>query len=155
MEPFATLIHTHGAHVWRVCRALVSPDDADDAWQETFLAALRSYPQAAPANPRAWLVGIAHHKCADIHRRRYRDPIPVKIDGHRLPETSSKRVDDGDLWSVVAGLPPKQRQVIAYRYLGGLAYKEIAHIVGGNAAAARRAAADGLRNLRELLKDAS
>lgn len=150
MEPFSTLIDTHGGHVWRVCRALTGPDDADDAWQETFLAALRAYPTATLTNPRAWLIAIAHHKCADIHRRRYRDPIPVEIDDARLAGENS---DDGDLWRVVATLPPKQRRVVAYRYLGALPYEEIAQIVGGSAAAARRAAADGIKNLRELLEE--
>lgn len=153
MEPFSTLIDAHGAHVWRVCRALTGPDDADDAWQETFLAALRAYPEATPTNPRAWLIGIAHHKCADIHRRRYREPLTVEIDDARTASENHEAIDEGDLWRVVATLPPKQRRVIAYRYLGALPYEEIAQIVGGSAAAARRAAADGVNNLRKMLEE--
>jgi DNA-directed RNA polymerase specialized sigma24 family protein len=38
--------------------------------------------------------------------------------------------------------------VVAYHYLAGLPYAEIAAIVGGTADASRRAAADGIRNLR-------
>lgn len=154
MEPFDALIDAHGAHVWRVCRALTRPDDTADAWQETFLAALRTYAEAKPANPRAWLIGIAHHKCMDIHRRRFREATPTEIDDDaRLTWAATHRVDDGDLWRVVAQLPSKQRRVIAYRYLGGLPYEEIAGILGGSAAAARRAAADGIANLRAHLKE--
>lgn len=150
MEPFEHLIDAHGAHVWRVCRALVGPGEADDAWQETFLAALRAYPGAQPAHPRAWLIGIARHKCADIHRCRYRDPVPVDVDHAPAGDGS---VDAGDLWRVVALLPTKQREVIAYRYLGGLPYQEIADLLGGTPAAARRAAADGVKSLRDLLEE--
>lgn len=148
MEPFDSLLRTHGPHVWRVCRALTGPDDADDAWQETFLAALAAYPRANPTNPRAWLISIAHHKCADIHRRRARTGLPLADLDPPAPTA-----DDGDLWRIVATLAPKQRRVVAYRYLGGLPYAEIAEILGGSAAAARRAGADGIRRLREILED--
>lgn len=159
MEPFETLVRDHAAQVWRVCRALVGPNDVDDAWQETFLAALSAYPTARPTRPRAWLLGIAHHKCVDLLRRRYRDPLPIvsDVEGLAAPgrsrEAASGAVDDGDVWRVVAQLPPKQRQVIAYRYLGGLTYAEISAVVGGSAAAARRAGSDGVARLRELLKE--
>jgi DNA-directed RNA polymerase specialized sigma24 family protein len=56
---------------------------------------------------------------------------------------------DGDLWQAVAALPDKQRQAVAYHYVAGLAYAEIAGILGGTTDAARRAAADGLKNLRK------
>ena len=46
-------------------------------------------------------------------------------------------------------LPSKQRQAVAYHYVAGLAYAEIAEILGGTVEAARRAAADGLKNLRK------
>ena len=156
MEPFDALIDAHGAHVWRVCRALARPEDAADAWQETFLAALRTYGEARPANPRTWLLGIAHHKCMDTHRRRFREAIPIEMDDDaRRAWAAPDRVDDGDLWRVVAELPAKQRRVVAYRYLGGLPYAEIAAILGGSVAAARRAGADGIANLRTILKEHS
>ena len=67
--PFETLVDRHGAAVLRVCRAVVGPDDADDAWSETFLAALRAYPDLpAGANAEAWLVTIAHRKAIDVWR---------------------------------------------------------------------------------------
>src|ERR1700756_4071660 len=56
---------------------------------------------------------------------------------------------DGDLWHAVAALPAKQRQAVAYHYVAGLAYAEIAEILGGTTDAARRAAADGIKNLRK------
>jgi DNA-directed RNA polymerase specialized sigma24 family protein len=43
--PFETVVATHGARVLRVCRAMLGPTDADDAWSETFLSAMKAYPQ--------------------------------------------------------------------------------------------------------------
>ena len=50
MQPFEAIVAEHGAVVMRVCRALLGPVDADDAWSETFLAALRAYPGLRPGS---------------------------------------------------------------------------------------------------------
>jgi DNA-directed RNA polymerase specialized sigma24 family protein len=55
---------------------------------------------------------------------------------------------DADLQAALKALPDKQRQSVAYHYLGGLPYAEVASILGGTAEAARRAAADGIATLR-------
>ncbi|MGH8827658.1 MAG: sigma factor, partial [Jiangellaceae bacterium] len=43
-EPFEAIVGRYGPTVLRVCRAVLGPADADDAWSETFLAAMRAYP---------------------------------------------------------------------------------------------------------------
>lgn len=149
--PFETLVTDHGDRVLRVCRAVAGLDDADDAWSETFLAALRAYP-ALPgdANHEAWLVTIAHHRSVDLVRGRRRRAVPVE----ELPARSQVSSlgnpgdEDTDLYEALARLPDKQRHTVTYHYLTGLSYAEIAGIVGGSADAARRAAADGVRALR-------
>ena len=55
---------------------------------------------------------------------------------------------DADLAEALHHLPPKQRQAVAYHYLGGLPYADVADLIGGTATAARRAAADGIATLR-------
>lgn len=152
--PFEQIVETHAATVLRVCRArLDSRADAEDAWSETFLAAMRAYPELpADANVQAWLVTIAHRKSIDVVRAAGRRAIPVD----RVPEMTSAPVGGdgaGEVWQAVAALPNKQRLVVAYHYFGGLPYKEVAEIVGGTAAAARRAAADGLSSLRVALSE--
>jgi len=139
-----------GPTVLRVVRAVLGPADADDAWSETFLAALRAYPQLpAGANVEAWLVTIAHRKAIDVLRARARGPVPAG----KLPEEQTgfgvPGAADDDLWGAVRALPDKQRQAIAYHYVAGLPYAEIAQILGGTSEAARRAAADGIKNLRK------
>src|ERR1700744_2754339 len=134
----------------RVCRVILGVHDAEDAWSETFLAAMRAYPDLPDdANTEAWLVTIAHRKAIDVLRARQRQPPPA---GHLPPPPPALGVPgagDTGLWQAVAALPPKQRQAVAYHYVAGLAYAEIARILGGTTDAARRAAAAGVRNLRK------
>ncbi|MUL47228.1 RNA polymerase sigma factor [Mycobacterium sp. CBMA293] len=145
--PFETVVRNHGPTVFRVCCAVVGAHDADDAWSETFLAALKAYPDLpADANVEAWLVTIAHHKGIDITRARSRRATPTDV----IPETSgpSHTGDYDDLAAAVDQLPHKQKHAVAYHYLAGLPYNEVAEILGGSAAAARRAASDGIATLR-------
>ncbi len=147
--PFEELVTRHGPTVMRVCRALLGSQDAEDAWSETFIAALRHYPDLpAAANVQAWLVTIAHRKAIDVTRANARRPDVVAEPPEPPAPSAAADVDEHDLWAAVNALPEKQRQVVAYHYLADLPYKDIAAITGGSAEAARRAAADGLATLR-------
>ncbi|WP_106850420.1 RNA polymerase sigma factor [Blastococcus sp. Marseille-P5729] len=150
LPPFDQVVRKYGPAVLRVCRSSLPRADADDAWSATFLAALRAYPQLAPtASIEAWLVTIAHRKVIDLVRARERRPAPMADP----PEPHGRFGDepqepDEALWDAVRTLPEKQRLCVAYRYVADLSYRQIAEIVGGSEAAARRAAADGVRTLR-------
>ncbi|MFC4590841.1 RNA polymerase sigma factor [Sphaerisporangium corydalis] len=149
MRPFEQIVTEHGPMVLRVCRAVVGPQDAEDAWSETFLSALKAYPDLpADANVEAWLVTIAHRKAIDVVRAAARRPTPVDALPERPARAGRPEDWDGDLWRVLKALPDRQRRAVAYHYLAGLPYKEIAALCGGSADAARRAAADGVRTLR-------
>jgi RNA polymerase sigma factor (sigma-70 family) len=143
------VVAEHGATVLRVVRAVLGPADADDAWSETFLAALRAYPELPDgANVEAWLVTIAHRKAIDVTRAAARRAVPVADP----PDAATDGAEpDLDLAAAVAALPPKQKQAVAYHYLTGLPYAEIAEILGGSADSARRAAADGIAALRRTM----
>lgn len=167
LAPFDAVVQEHGAAVLRVCRAVVGPTDADDAWSETFLSALRAYPNLEPgSNVRAWLVTIAHRRAIDQHRRRSRSAVPdADIDIHadrRSPTASAGDAAAGpdsagdidpELVQALAELAPKQRAAVAYRYLADLAYSDIARILECSEAAARRSASDGVAVLRRRLDD--
>jgi RNA polymerase sigma factor (sigma-70 family) len=148
-KPFESIVTAHAQTVLRVCRFVVGPHDADDAWSETFLAAMRAYPELpADANVEAWLVTIAHRKSIDIIRAQRRHAIPVDEVPARPSSIGLPGAENHDLCDAVKALPPKQRQAVAYHYLVGLPYAEVAKILGGTADAARRAAADGIAALR-------
>jgi RNA polymerase sigma factor (sigma-70 family) len=146
--PFEALVAAHGPTVLRVVRAVIGHTDADDAWSDTFLSAMKAYPQLpADANIEAWLVTIAHRKAIDIIRSASRRAVPV-ADPPDSPTGDRADGHDFDLDAAVGALPPKQRQAVAYHYLAGLPYSEIAVILDSSVAAARRAAADGIATLR-------
>lgn len=70
---FHEIVERHGPTVLRVCAATLGPGaDAEDAWSETFLAALRGYPFDDIEDVEAWLVRVARHKSVDIVRRNRR-----------------------------------------------------------------------------------
>lgn len=149
-EPFEQVVQRHGATVLRVCRAAlgVGPD-ADDAWSETFLAALRAWPDLPDdANVEAWLVRVAQRKAIDVQRARGRRAVPVgEVPDHASPRGNPSE-DGVALWQAVAALPTRQRLSLAYHYLGGLPHVETAELIGGSPEAVRRAASDGLEKLR-------
>jgi RNA polymerase sigma factor (sigma-70 family) len=147
---FEAVVAEHGATVLRVCLAVLGPTEADDAWSETFLSAMKAYPDLpADANVQAWLVTIAHRKAIDVVRTAARRALPVSElpDTVRGPGADSR---DLDLVAALRRLPPKQRQAVAYHYLVGLPYREVAAVLGGTPDAARRAAADGIASLRRV-----
>lgn len=147
-EPFEHVVTTHGATVLRVCRAVVGPVDAEDAWSETFLAALRAWPRLdADANVEAWLVTIAHRKAIDLVRQDARS-TPTDHLPDRPARQGNPHDHDPDLWRALAGLTDRQRQAVAYHHLAGLPHAEVAAILGSTPAAARRACADGIAALR-------
>jgi RNA polymerase sigma factor (sigma-70 family) len=146
-QPFEAVVTDHGPAVLRVCRAVVGPIDADDAWSESFLSAMKAYPDLpANANVEAWLVTIAHRKAVDIARARTRRAIPTDAVPERPSAPIAERNDE--LADALARLPDKQKQSVAYHYLAGLPYSDVAAILGGSTEAARRAAADGIATLR-------
>lgn len=154
--PFEQAVIRHGATVLRVCRAVVGfGADADDAWSETFLAALKAWPELdADTNVEAWLVRVAHRKAIDITRKRARQAIPTDVVPEQPSTLGNPGADEYQIWQAVAALPERQRLAVAYHYLGGLPHAETAELIGGSAQAVRRAAADGIKNLRQTYQAA-
>ncbi|HYU60746.1 MAG TPA: sigma-70 family RNA polymerase sigma factor [Solirubrobacterales bacterium] len=150
LPPFQALVDEHRSDVLGFLRAMVGADDAEDCFQETFMAALRAYPRADARNLRAWIFTIARRKAIDHHRARARRPKP---EGEPLAVadrliSSGGRELDGAVWAHVAALPAKQRAAIALRFVADLRYREIGMALDCTEAAARRSVHDGLRNLR-------
>jgi RNA polymerase sigma factor (sigma-70 family) len=152
LPPFQRFLDAHRDDVLRFLVASLGRHDADDAFQETFIAALRAYPRLPPdSNLRGWVLTIAHRKALDVHRARGRNPVPVA----EVRERAAPAADDGapDHWQRVRALPARQREVLTLRYAADLTHAEIAGALGCSEEAARRAAADGLKTLREELRD--
>lgn len=151
LPPFQTLLDDHAADVMAVLRGAVGRADAEDCFQETFLAALRAYPGLDDdRNLRGWLLTIAHRKAIDHHRANGRRPLPVAAPEELGGVTAEPELDEG-LWALVGGLPPKQRAAVALRYACDLPHAEIAAALGCSPEAARRSLHEGIKRLRKEL----
>jgi len=149
LPPFQNLLDEHAADVMGVLRGAVGRSEAEDCFQETFLAALRAYPKLGDAsNLRGWLLTIAHRKAIDHHRANGRRPLPVA----EVAEVAvtDPEPDDG-IWAAVGVLPPKQRAAVALRYACDLPHAEIAAALGCSPEAARRSLHEGIKRLRKEL----
>ena len=152
LPPFQRFLDGHRDDVLRFLIASLGRHDADDAFQETFLSALRAYPRLRPdSNLRAWVLTIAHRKAMDVHRARKRNPVPVAE--VRECATDPAPAPPGDHWQRVRTLPDRQRAVLTLRYAADLTHAEIAAALDCSEEAARRAAADGLKTLRKEFTD--
>ncbi len=147
VPPFSRFFEETKAVVLRFLVFRVGPHDAEDCFQETFLSALRAYPQLEPdSNLRAWVLRIADNKSIDLIRKR------ARIAGETLEEARSEdSYIDRDLWAAVGSLPPKQSTAVAYRYIGDLPYKSIAEEMDTSEEAARQNVRAGLKSLRKEL----
>jgi RNA polymerase sigma factor (sigma-70 family) len=150
LPPFQTLLDRHREDVWRLLRAIVGAQAAEDCFQETFLAALRAYPRLrADSTPRAWLLTIAHRKALD-HLRRARRERPLETEA-ALADGDGAAAPDRAIWSAVAALPDRQRAAVALRFIGDLSHREIATAIGCSEQASRQSLHDGLATLRRTL----
>ena len=145
IPPFERFYLEHRDVVLAFLRRRVDRTAAEDAFQETFLRALRAYPRLEHGEHlRAWVLTIAARLVVDRSRRER--PI-----SHEVPELP---VEDGrpayaQLEHLADALPPTERAAVVLRYGYDLAYDDIATALGSTPEAARQAASSGVRRLRK------
>jgi RNA polymerase sigma factor (sigma-70 family) len=150
LPPFQALLDSHSAEIYRFLVATAGPADADDAFQETWISAMRGYPRLrSTENLRAWLFRIAKHKAVDAHRARSRRPVPVAAVAETTAPPGDFELDEPELWAAVRDLPPKQRAAVYCRSVLGIPYDELAELLECSQDAARRSVHEGLKRLRE------
>ena len=149
---FYEFLETNRATVYRFLRVAVGPSEADDCFQETFIAALRAYPRLDDGERLdRWILRIASRKAIDHHRGRGRRPAPVAQVPDRAIPTTDPTPDD-ELWGAVASLPPRQRVAVVHRHVLDRSYAEIAELMGTSQDTARANVSQGLKKLRELMR---
>lgn len=154
LPPFQQLLDEHGRDVLGFLVASVGPSDAEDLFQETLIAALRSYPKLRHArNLRSWLLTIAHNKAIDHHRAGARRPLPSgsaeEVGGQRGElDGAIEATSERGLWRIVGVLPAKQRSAVLLRFAGDMSYARIGELLDSSADAARRNVHEGLKKLR-------
>jgi RNA polymerase sigma factor (sigma-70 family) len=143
VPPFETFYESHKTEVFRFLVRRLGRDAAEDAFQETFLRALRAYSRLEHGEHlRAWAFTIANRIVLDdVRRRRPEGELP------ELP-TEDGRPAFEDLAPLTDELPPKERAAVVLRYGYDLDYDEIGAVLGSNETAARQAASAGVRRIR-------
>jgi RNA polymerase sigma factor (sigma-70 family) len=154
--PFQAFLDAQRDVVWRYLVSTVGVAEADDCFQETFVAALRAYPRLrAGSDLRAWVLTIAHRKALDALRATARRAQPVAdvaaIDSRRAGPAGAGE-SDGELWRAVGALPARQRSAVVLRYVADLAHRDIASAIGCSEDAARRSLHEGLTKLRKVVE---
>lgn len=157
LPPFQALLDEHGAVVQRFLVAAAGPLDAEDCFQETWIAALRAYPRLRNAdNLRAWLLTIAQRKAIDAHHARSRRAVPMAeppepSHGAHAADQREQPLDGQPVWARVRELPEKQRMAVFLRSAADLSYTEVAEALQCSQEAARRSVHEGLKRLRTEL----
>jgi RNA polymerase sigma factor (sigma-70 family) len=144
VPPFEHFYVEHREVVLGFLRRRLGRQAAEDAFQETFLRALRAYGRLEHGEHlRAWVLTIAARLVIDNARRTR----PVSSDLPDLP------VEDGrpayaQIEHLADRLPPTERAAVVLRYAYDLPYDDIAAALGSTPEAARQAASSGVRRLR-------
>lgn len=156
--------------------ALARKVEVDDVLQEITLEALRRVSELATLDrdPFGWLCQIAEYRLIDIHRRyfgtkkraahrevelnapgqdtRQTPLINLLIASLTTPSQAFSRDDkEFRLQAMLSSLPEESRQALHFRYVDGLATKEIAERMGKSDGAVRVLLTRSLQKLQSLL----
>jgi RNA polymerase sigma factor (sigma-70 family) len=144
IPPFERFYGEHASDVLGYLRRLLG-QRAEDAWQETFLRALRAYDRLAHGRHlRAWVFTIATNVAMDELRAKRTVPLEETSE----PAVELRRDAFRQLEHLTGGLPPTERAAVVLRYGYDLSYDAIGNALGSNEQAARAAASSGVRRLR-------
>ena len=146
IPPFELFYEEHRGDVLRLLRRRLGAQRAEDAFQETFLRALRAYGRLEHGEHlRAWVLTIAQNVALDMLRRTR----PTE----ELVETASSdaRPAYTELAELTDGLGPKERAAVVLRYGYDLSYDQIASALNSTPDAARQATSTGVRRIRRRI----
>jgi RNA polymerase sigma factor (sigma-70 family) len=143
LPPFERFYEQHRDEIYGFLRKRLGTERAEDAFQETFLRALRAYPALRNGDHlRAWVLTIARNVAVDTHRRE-RPALELEE-----PAELPKRPAYAELEHLTDSLPPIERAAVVLRYAYDLPYAAIGAALGSSEDAARQAASAGVRRLR-------
>ena len=144
IPPFEMFYADHAGEVLGLLRRRLGRERADDAFQETFLRALRAYDRLTHGEHlRAWVLTIATRVAIDTHRRAGEptEELPELTDTDGRPAYE-------ELAFLTDSLPPTERAAVVLRYGYDLDYQQIGAALGSSAEAARQATSSGVRRIR-------
>ena len=155
-DALAALVDRHYAHVLRLCRRLVGPQEAADLAQDTFVRAIeRAHQYQGRAAFRTWLLAIALNLCRSRLRQTRReitaDDLLESVSLDAPPSQGSE--DNLHVRQAVATLPPLQRAVVVLRFYHDLSLEEISQVTGKSVSWVHRSLRSALLALKDALSD--
>ena len=169
LDAFNELVLTYQHRIYNLAyRILGDPAAAEDATQETFIAAYRKIGSFRGGSFISWLLRIVANRCYDELRRQKRRPSipleeidvgeeeanPALINGGESPEEHAERAELARfLQAAITTLPPDQRMVLVLSDVEGLSYAEIAATVGVPVGTVKSRLARARARLRDLLQE--
>lgn len=125
-EPYEAFYRRELPKLVALAHALCGPGVADDVAQEAMLAAYRRWDVVSTYDiPEAWVRRVCINEGTSILRRRALEAAALlRLSGRR--ELPALPPEDDAFWSIVRGLPRRQAQATALRYVYGMSVTEIA-----------------------------
>lgn len=171
-QAFARLLERYKDAIYNLCyRMLGSPQEAEDASQETFLrlyASLGNYDSKRKFS--TWALRIATNYCIDRLRRRHQGSVSLDtmpqdqeensepliatlVSGELLPEEQLLRGEQSDeIERALQKLSPLYRTVLVLRYVEELSLDEIAEVLDIPVATVKTRLHRGREALRKALQ---
>jgi RNA polymerase sigma factor (sigma-70 family) len=147
IPPFELFYAEHRDAVFGFLARRLGRPAAEDAFQETFLRALRAYERLEHGRQlRAWVFTIAARVAVDTYRARPSDKVSLDEEDAAVEDSPPAYLE---LEHLAQELPPTERAAVVLRYGYDLGYDEIGTALGSTADAARQAASSGIRRLRK------
>lgn len=150
MLTFEDLLSGHAQEIYAYALRLTgNRDDADDIFQETFLAAFRAFERMRPDNVRAWIYRIATNKAIDHRRREGRN---ARLGDLEFVAAMRDGVTMADLTTAVRALPAGERAAFVLRRVQELPYADVARILGCTEDAARKRVSEATKKVKEAMR---
>jgi RNA polymerase sigma-70 factor (ECF subfamily) len=136
---FEQVFLPHLDAAYNLARWLLRNDqDAEDAVQEACLRAYKAFPRFRGGDGKAWLMTILRNVCFTMIKKSksHETPEPFDEEIHQaagqadLRETFRQKANAETLQSALEKLPDDFREIIVLHDLEGLAYKQIAVVIG-------------------------
>ena len=131
---FEAVFERHAAGLLGFCRHMLgSPEEAEDAVQQTFASAFRDLQRGEVRRLalKPWLYAIARNRCLSMLRsRREHQPLAADLSTRGLADQVEQRAELRDLLRDLGSLPRDQRTALLLTQLGALSHAEAGQVLG-------------------------
>lgn len=131
-------------------RRKLSSEQADDIVQIVFMQLFRKKHLYDPKHPAlAWLYVIARSELKDYSKRETKDFVNFEDSLSQMPSAEPNIEAKSEVFTLMKGLKPKEREAVEMRYLEDLEYDEISQRLNESESNVRQIISRALRFLKK------